>query len=188
MQLSSMVKKASKKGGKKKEIVTDPAELKHFDVRVNDIIRTPLGVLATVIGMEKESGVRTLLHRPPFCTAPRICRSCPESPVSASLRTHPDRHDQVLWLKWPSDIESPMPPKCQSKAEMEAFGYVRESQSAHIQRSLDHRTEKLYQHKFCGGLMPKTAELKLPAPKGVEVEWAPGTTGRPKSAPKAKAS
>ena len=60
-----MVKKASKKGGKKKEIVTDPAELKHFDVRVNDIIRTPLGVLATVIGMEKESGVRTptLLHR-----------------------------------------------------------------------------------------------------------------------------
>ena len=77
---------------------------------------------------------------------------------------------------------------CLIKAEMEAFGYVRESQSAHIQRSLDHRTEKLYQHKFCGGLMPKTAELKLPAPKGVEVEWAPGTTGRPKSAPKAKAS
>ena len=37
-----------------------------------------------------------------------------------------------------------MPPKCQSKADMEAFGYVRKPDSAHIQRRLDERTEKVY--------------------------------------------
>ena len=80
-----------------------------------------------------------------------------------------------------------MPPKCQSKAEMEAFGYVRKSQSDHIQRSLDERARMVYQHKFYGGPMPKTAALKLPAPKGVDLEWTTGT-GRPKTAPAAAAA
>ena len=141
-----MPKKGGKKGkGKKKEMCTAEADLKHFDVRVNDIIQTPLGVLATVIGMDKESG--------------------------------------VLWLKWPSDIESPMPPKCQSKAEMEAFGYVRKSNSVHIQRSLDARTEKVYQHKFYGGLMPKTAAMKLPPfPPNVDIQWPEGKPKPPAGA------
>jgi len=140
---SSMPKKGGKKGkGKKKEMLTSEADLKHFEVRVNDIIQTPLGVLANVIGMDKESG--------------------------------------VLWLRWPSDIESPMPPKCQSKAEMEAFGYVRKPDSAHIQRSLDERTEKVYQHKFYGGLMPKTAAMKLPPfPPNVDIQWPEGTPKPP---------
>jgi len=138
-----MPKKGGKKGkGKKKEMLTSEADLKHFEVRVNDIIQTPLGVLANVIGMDKESG--------------------------------------VLWLRWPSDIESPMPPKCQSKAEMEAFGYVRKPDSAHIQRSLDERTEKVYQHKFYGGLMPKTAAMKLPPfPPNVDIQWPEGTPKPP---------
>lgn len=138
-----MPKKGGKKGkGKKKEMLTSEADLKHFEVRVNDIIQTPLGVLANVIGMDQESG--------------------------------------VLWLRWPSDIESPMPPKCQSKAEMEAFGYVRKPDSAHIQRSLDERTEKVYQHKFYGGLMPKTAAMKLPPfPPNVDIQWPEGTPKPP---------
>jgi hypothetical protein len=89
----------------------------------------------------------------------------------------------VLWLKWPSDIESPMPPKCQSKAEMEAFGYVRKSNSVHIQRSLDARTEKVYQHKFYGGLMPKTAAMKLPPfPPNVDIQWPEGKPKPPAGA------
>ena len=50
--------------GKKAEMATDPAEMKAFEVCVNDIIQTPLGVLATVIGMEKESGVRARRSQP----------------------------------------------------------------------------------------------------------------------------
>jgi hypothetical protein len=41
-----------KKGkGKKVEFLTDPAALEPFDCRVNDMINTPLGVYATVIGV-----------------------------------------------------------------------------------------------------------------------------------------
>ena len=70
-----MPKKGGKKGkGKKKEMLTSEADLKHFEVRVNDIIQTPLGVLANVIGMDKESGVRT-------------ARSSPTAP--ASVASHP---------------------------------------------------------------------------------------------------
>ena len=176
----TMPKKGGKKGkGKKKEMCTAEADLKHFDVRVNDIIQTPLGVLATVIGMDKESGVRTARSPP---TAPRICREPTTTTPRCSL-TRIGRHEQVLWLKWPSDIESPMPPKCQSKAEMEAFGYVRKSNSVHIQRSLDARTEKVYQHKFYGGLMPKTAAMKLPAfPPGVDIQWPEGKPKPPAGA------
>lgn len=73
-----------------------------------------------------------------------------------------------------------MPPKCQSKAEMEAFGYVRKPDSAHIQRSLDERAEKVYQHKFYGGLMPKTAAMKLPPfPPNVDIQWPEGTPKPP---------
>ena len=80
-----MPKKGGKKGkGKKKEMCTAEADLKHFDVRVNDIIQTPLGVLATVIGMDKESGVRTDRSPP---TTPRIC--C--EPHQSTLHTHPHR-------------------------------------------------------------------------------------------------
>ena len=78
-----MVKKGGKKGkGKKAEMLTDPVSLKPFEVCANDIIQTPLGVEATVVGLDASS--------------------------------------QVLVLKWPGDIQSPMPPKCRSKAEMEA--------------------------------------------------------------------
>ena len=60
-----MPKKGGKKGkGKKAEMATDPAEMKAFEVCVNDIIQTPLGVLATVIGMEKDSGVRARRSQP----------------------------------------------------------------------------------------------------------------------------
>lgn len=80
-----MPKKGGKKGkGKKKEFAVDPAELKHFDVRVNDIIQTPLGVLATVIGMEKESGVR---HTPLLSpTALRIRLELPPAHSPGSAR------------------------------------------------------------------------------------------------------
>ena len=73
-----------------------------------------------------------------------------------------------------------MPPKCQSKADMEAFGYVRKPDSAHIQRRLDERTEKVYQHKFYGGLMPTTAAMKLPPfPPKVDIQWPEGTPKPP---------
>ena len=96
-----MPKKGGKKGKKKVELATDAVALKPFGVMANDIIQTPLGVEATVIGLDVGAG--------------------------------------VLMLKWPGDITSPMPSKCKSKADMEAFGYVRKPQSAHIQRSLDDR-------------------------------------------------
>ena len=86
---SSMPKKGGKKGkGKKKEMLTSEADLKHFEVRVNDIIQTPLGVLANVIGMDKESGVRTARSSP---TAPASVASHPpalaaHSSVSISAR------------------------------------------------------------------------------------------------------
>lgn len=44
-----------KKGGGKAALATEPEDLKHLDVSVNDIIQTPLGVLGTVVGLEKES-------------------------------------------------------------------------------------------------------------------------------------
>lgn len=140
-----MPKPKGKKGkGKKVEMATDPVSLKPFGVCVNDIIQTPLGVEATVVGLDVGAG--------------------------------------VLHLKWPGDIQSPMPSKCRSKADMEAFGYVRKGQWGHIQRSLDDRANMVFQHKFYGGLMPKTAALKLPQPGGVQLEWSNGE-GRPKTAP-----
>eukprot|EP00908_Phaeocystis_cordata_P015486 Transcript_26641.p1 GENE.Transcript_26641~~Transcript_26641.p1 ORF type:complete len:120 (-),score=21.42 Transcript_26641:145-504(-) len=106
---------------------------------------------------------------------------------------------QILWLKWPGDIISPLPSKCKNKADMEAFGYVRKSQAEHIQRRLDQRSEMIFQNKYYGVLketkfgneygsaMPKTAALNLPAPKGVDLEWSAGE-GRPKTAPAAAAA
>eukprot|EP00320_Phaeocystis_rex_P021863 CAMPEP_0119060440 /NCGR_PEP_ID=MMETSP1178-20130426/4396_1 /TAXON_ID=33656 /ORGANISM="unid sp, Strain CCMP2000" /LENGTH=126 /DNA_ID=CAMNT_0007041539 /DNA_START=69 /DNA_END=450 /DNA_ORIENTATION=- len=71
--------------GKKAQLATEPDELKHLEVCVNDIIKTPLGVSATVVGLDTES--------------------------------------QVLMLKWPGGLESPMPGPCSSKEDMEAMGY-----------------------------------------------------------------
>jgi hypothetical protein len=54
-------------------------------VNARDIIRTPLGVEATVLGVAKGE----------------------------------------LWIQWPGDIKSPLPPKAKSKAEMESYAAPR---------------------------------------------------------------
>jgi hypothetical protein len=69
-----------KKGGKAPALATEPEELKHLGVCVNDIIQTPLGVLGTVVGLDVGSGVTTTY---PPTTADTASRPC--------LTTHPSR-------------------------------------------------------------------------------------------------
>lgn len=55
---------------------------------------------------------------------------------------------------------------------MEAFGYVRRPESAHIQRSIDVRQAQIFEQRFYQGPGPKTAAMRLPWPQG-------NTTGLP---------
>lgn len=116
------------KGGKKKEFLTDAASLAPYGVNVRDIIKTPLGVEVTVLGVNKLDG--------------------------------------LLWVKWPGNVESPVPSKAKTKTDMEAFGYVRRPQSAHIQRSIDDRLKSYFNQRYYGGPGPKTAAMRLPWPDG----------------------
>ena len=45
------------KKGKAPALATEPEELKHLGVCVNDLIQTPLGVVATVAGLDVKEGV-----------------------------------------------------------------------------------------------------------------------------------
>ena len=47
------------KKGKAPALATEPEELKHLGVCVNDLIQTPLGVVATVAGLDVKEGVAT---------------------------------------------------------------------------------------------------------------------------------
>jgi hypothetical protein len=62
-----------KKGGKAPALATEPEELKHLGVCVNDILQTPLGVLGTVVGLDVGSGVTTTYPPTPADTASRPC-------------------------------------------------------------------------------------------------------------------
>ena len=60
------------KKGKAPALATEPEELKHLGVCVNDLIQTPLGVIATVAGLDVKEGVATspppshpATHQPP---------------------------------------------------------------------------------------------------------------------------
>ena len=71
----------------------------------------------------------------------------------------------ALYLQWPGGIVSAAtaaPQKVGDKAGLEAYGYSRRPQSAHIQRSLDERERMLYNHRRYGGPAPTTAQYKLP--------------------------
>ena len=98
---STMPKKG--KGGKDKAtFLIDDEALSPFGVQFRDIINTPLGVQATVVGVKSGQ----------------------------------------LWLEWPGKIQSPASPapeKVKTKAELQAYGYSRRPQSAHIQRAIDER-------------------------------------------------
>jgi len=115
-----------KKGkGKGPAFLDTPEALAPFQVSVNDIVTTPLGVQANVVGVK----------------------------------------DGSLWLQWPGGIispASPAPSKAKTKAELEAFGYARRPQSAHIQRDIDSRWLTQYKQRRYGAPGPKTAAIKLP--------------------------
>ena len=115
-----------KKGkGKGPAFLDTPEALAPFDVQVNDMISTPLGVQATVVGVK----------------------------------------DGSLWLSWPGGIispASPAPSKAKDKTQLEAFGYSRRPQSAHIQRSIDQRWKTLYDQRRYNKPGPRTAAIKLP--------------------------
>ena len=53
-----------KKGGKAPALATEPEELKHLGICVNDIIQTPLGVQGTVVGLDVGAGVMPPTHPP----------------------------------------------------------------------------------------------------------------------------
>jgi len=151
-----MPKKKGKKG-KKVDYLTTAAALAPFDVQPRDIVATPLGVQATVVGV----------------------------------------HNGSLYLQWPGGLISPAtaaPQKVHDKAGLEAYGYYRRPQSAHIQRSIDERERALYEHRRYGKPPPPTAQYKLPlGPHGANgsapfaaylMETAnPGSVLRPNTAP-----
>ena len=98
--------------------------------------------------------------------------------------------DGSLWLSWPGGIispASPAPSKAKDKTQLEAFGYSRRPQSAHIQRSIDDRLRAQYEQRRYGGPGPKTAALKLPlGPNGAvgsAAFAAFAAQGRPMTAP-----
>ena len=77
-----------------------------------------------------------------------------------------NRADGLLWVQWPGKVQSPVPAKAKTKTDMEAFGYVRKPQSAHIQRSIDERLNAYFNQRYYGGPGPKTAAMRLPWPDG----------------------
>ena len=105
--------------------------------------------------------------------------------------------DGALWLKWPGGLISPAtsaPQTVGDKAGLEAYGYHRRPQSAHIQRSIDEREQALYEHRRYGKPAPATAQFRLPiGPHGATGTQAfaayaaesanPGSILRPATAP-----
>jgi hypothetical protein len=126
--LSALVLDMGKKGkGKAPAFLETPEALAPFSVQVRDIIATPLGVEATVVGVGSKDG--------------------------------------ALYLCWPGGIispASPAPAKAKNKSELEAFGYARRPQSAHIQRDITERWRTQYEQRRYGKPGPKTAAIKLP--------------------------
>uniref|UniRef100_A0A7S4FAM5 Uncharacterized protein n=1 Tax=Chrysotila carterae TaxID=13221 RepID=A0A7S4FAM5_CHRCT len=143
-------KKGGKKKGKKEPMDTSPLALQPYGCAPRDIIQTPLGVKATVLGVQKGD----------------------------------------LWLQWPGDIKAPLPSRAKTKADMEAYGYIKQPPWLHIQRSIDERQTLLFQQRFYGGPGPKSAAMRLPMPKGYDTtpglpEIAPAALPpRPKTAPR----
>jgi hypothetical protein len=62
-------------------------------------------------------------------------------------------YNGALYLQWPGGLISPAtaaPQKVHDKTGLEAYGYHRRPQSAHIQRSIDEREQALYDHRRYG--------------------------------------
>lgn len=80
--------------------------------------------------------------------------------------------DGSLYLQWPGGLVSAAtaaPQKVHDKAGLEAYGYNRRPQSAHIQRSIDDRDVALYNHRRYGKPAPPTAQYRLPlGPHGAQ--------------------
>lgn len=108
--------------------------------------------------------------------------------------------DGSLYLQWPGGLISPAtcaPQKVHDATGLEAYGYSRRPQSAHIQRSIDERERALYDHRRYGKAAPPTAQYRLPlGPHGAvgsqqfaayAAETAnPGSILRPATAPAKK--
>ena len=80
------------KKGKAPALATEPEELKHLGVCVNDLIQTPLGVVATVAGLDVKEGVAT--SQPPGHPATHQPPSNPATthPPASMPATHPPTH------------------------------------------------------------------------------------------------
>ena len=74
---------------------------------------------------------------------------------------------------------------------METYGYVRRSEAAHIERSIETRQGLLFEQRFYCGPGPKTAAMRLPWPQGttelplLEAASAAGDAG-PGQAPRSR--
>ena len=80
------------KKGKAPALATEPEELKHLGVCVNDLIQTPLGVIATVAGLDVKEGVAT--SPPPSHPATHQPREQTPEP-SSGPPTNPDAPSPV---------------------------------------------------------------------------------------------
>ena len=96
------------KKGKAPALATEPEELKHLGVYVNDLIQTPLGVVATVAGLDVKEGVAT--SQPPKHPATRQPPSNPATihpPASMPASqppTHASRHQSRARAHPPAPI------------------------------------------------------------------------------------
>ncbi|KAL1524149.1 hypothetical protein AB1Y20_019058 [Prymnesium parvum] len=96
-----------------------------------------------------------------------------------------NRVDGLLWVRWPGNVDSPVPSKAKTKHELEDYGYFKRPTSAHIQRSIDERTAAYFNQRYYGGSGPKTASIRLPWPEGSPAFTAltPIDRPRPTTAP-----
>jgi len=98
------------KKGKAPALATEPEELKHLGVYVNDLIQTPLGVVATVAGLDVKEGVAT--SQPPKHPATHQPPSNPATthPPASMPASQPASHPHPPPPPPPPDHHPPPPP------------------------------------------------------------------------------
>ena len=94
------------KKGKAPALATEPEELKHLGVCVNDLIQTPLGVVATVAGLDVKEGVAP--SQPPKHPATH-------QPPSNPATTHPPASKPASHLPTRADTRAALRPTHQPR-------------------------------------------------------------------------
>ena len=105
------------KKGKAPALATEPEELKHLGVCVNDLIQTPLGVVATVAGLDVKEGVapsqppkHPATHQPPSNPATtHPPASMPASQPAPPPPNHPRERTPEPLSGPPTNPDAPSP-------------------------------------------------------------------------------